>query len=121
MATTAWKLAALPMAIAACAAGMPASALAEPLPYGSAGSVTVVFEITGTGTVYSINTDPDVGVAPENTTVPWSRTTEVGPDAYLLQVISVAKSGTQGCRITVNGSVVVDQPPGTGTHCIFTR
>ena len=43
------------------------------------------------------------------------------PDAFLLQVISVPKTGTQGCRITVDGTVVVEHPPGAGTHCIFTR
>lgn len=90
-------------------------------PGAGVGSGNVTFEITGTGTVYSINTDPDAGTAPENTPVPWKKTVPLDPDASLLQVISVPKTGTQGCRITVDGTVVVEQSPGVGTHCIFTR
>lgn len=81
----------------------------------------VVFEITGSGSVYTINTDPDVGSAPENTAVPWKRTATIGPDVTLLQVIAITKSGDQGCRITVDDVVVIDQPPGTSAHCVYYR
>jgi len=91
--------------------------IATPAPKPQAGRV--VFEITGSGTVYSINTDPDGRGAGENTAVPWSQTMTIGPDVQLLQVISVAKTGNQGCRITLNGTVVVDHAPGTSSHCVF--
>lgn len=80
----------------------------------------VVFEITGAGTVYSIQTDPDVGSAGEGTATPWKATGTVGPDVDLLQVVAVGKSGEQGCRITLDGVVVVEQGPGNA-HCIFNR
>lgn len=79
----------------------------------------VVFEITGSGTVYSIDIDPGGRVATENTAVPFKTTATVPDDASLLQVIAVTKTGEQGCRITVDGVVVVDQAPGTSAHCVF--
>jgi Mycobacterium membrane protein len=81
---------------------------------------TVKFEITGSGTVYSIDIDPGGRAATENATVPWSTTVTVGPDIQLLQVVSVAKTGNQGCRISVNGKVVAENPPGD-SHCTFAR
>lgn len=81
----------------------------------------VIFEITGSGSVYTINTDPDVGSAGENTAVPWKQTATIRPDVTLLQVIAITKSGDQGCRITVDDVVVLDQPPGTSAHCVYYR
>lgn len=78
----------------------------------------VVFEITGTGTVYSIDIDPGGRVATENTAVPF-KTTENVTDFSLLQVIAVTKTGSQGCRITLDGVVVVEQAPGTSAHCVY--
>jgi hypothetical protein len=91
---------------------------ANPSPTPAAGH-TVVFEITGSGTVYSIDTDPGGRQAGENTAVPWKKSTNVGPDINLLQVVAVTKTGDQGCRITVDGTVMVDQAPGTSAHCAF--
>lgn len=88
---------------------------------GGGGGANVVFEVTGGGTVYSINTDPDQGTAPEDTAAPWSRTATVGSDVHLLQVVAVTKTGMQGCRITVDGTVVVEQPPGMAAHCVYNR
>lgn len=88
-------------------------------PAPSAGTHTVRFEITGSGTVYSIDTDPAGSRVAENTNVPFSRTLTVGPDVQLLQVIAVTKTGDQGCRISVDGTVVVDQAPGSSAHCVF--
>lgn len=81
---------------------------------------TVVFEITGSGTVYSIDTDPAMNSVPENTPVPFKRTVTVGPEVTLLQVIAVGKTGDQGCRITVDGVVVVEQGAGNA-HCVYNR
>jgi MmpS family membrane protein len=81
------------------------------------GQSNVVFEITGSGTVYSIDIDPGGRVATENTAVPWKQATTVGSDVSLLQVVAVGKTGNQGCRITVNGKVVKDQP--NDPHCVY--
>jgi len=86
----------------------------------SAGNSTVVFEITGSGTVYSIDTDPAMNRVPEGTAVPFKRTVTVGPEVTLLQVIAVGKTGDQGCRITVDGVVVVEQGAGDA-HCVYDR
>lgn len=83
------------------------------------GTATVVLEITGSGTVYTIDTDPAGSRVAEGTVVPFSRTMNVGPETHLLQIIAVTKTGSQGCRITVDGVTVVDQPD--NAHCIYDR
>lgn len=85
-------------------------------PADQADSANVAFQITGTGTVYTIDTDPPSSVA-VGTAVPFSRTVDVGADAQLLQVIAVSKTGAQGCRIIVDGIVVVEQGLGAA-HCV---
>ncbi len=77
---------------------------------GADGTARVVLEITGSGTVYSIDTNPVGASVAENTPVPFSRSFNVGPEVDLLTVVAVTKSGHQGCRIIVDGTVVVDQP-----------
>jgi hypothetical protein len=76
----------------------------------------VVFEVTGSGTVYSIDLDPG-GRVPEDTAAPFTQSVSIGPDVSLLQVV-VTKTGSQGCRITVDGTVVAEQAPGDAAHCI---
>ena len=91
------KVAALTFAATAVSAGIgiaPASAQSR----------DVVFEVTGTGTVYSIDLDPG-GRIPEDTVVPFIQTEAIAPDVALLQVVVVTKTGSQGCRITVDGNV----------------
>ncbi|AFM18093.1 mycobacterium membrane protein [Mycolicibacterium chubuense NBB4] len=83
-------------------------------------AATVTFEVTGSGTVYSIDTDPATARAPEDTPLPWSRSVTVGPDVHLLQVVAVGKTASPGCRITLNGNVVAQKPVGGDAHCIFT-
>ncbi|CAN5861927.1 hypothetical protein BH10ACT9_BH10ACT9_08390 [soil metagenome] len=93
----------------------------QPLPtsVAQAGSA-VVFEITGSGTVYTIDTDPPSSRVAEGTAVPFSRTMRIGPDVDLLQVIAVSKTGEQGCRIILDGVVVVNQGLGDA-HCVYDR
>ncbi len=79
--------------------GVPANALAQPA---SAGH-TVVFEVTGSGTTYTIDTDPAGSAMPEGTVTPFKRTMEVGPEQRLFQIIAIPKSGNLGCRITLDG------------------
>jgi hypothetical protein len=83
----------------------------------SAQSRTVVYEVTGSGTVYSIDLDPGVRI-PEDTATPFTQTVSIGPDVALLQVVVVTKTGSQGCRITLDGTVVAEQAPGDAAHCI---
>ncbi|MBS1691781.1 MAG: hypothetical protein JST91_06120 [Actinobacteria bacterium] len=90
-----------------------------PPPAEPAAERTVVFEITGSGTVYSIDMDPSGTSVGENTAVPFSRTIKIGPDVSLLTVVAVNKTGTQGCRITLDGEVVAQQPPGDAAFCTF--
>ncbi|MCP9276668.1 hypothetical protein [Mycolicibacterium arenosum] len=84
----------------------------EPTPVAQGGERTVVFEITGSGTVYSIDTNPTGSGVGENTPVPFKRTIKIGPDVDLLTVVAVTKTGEQGCRITLDGEVVAEQPVG---------
>ena len=81
---------------------------------------TVVFDVTGSGTVYSIDMDPAEDRVGEDTPAPFTRTVTIGPDVSLLQVVVVTKTGSQGCRITVDGTVVAEQPLGDAAHCIAT-
>jgi hypothetical protein len=85
-------------------------------PASNAGNV--VLEITGTGTVYSIDIDPGGRVATENAPVPFKKTISANP-GDLVQIVAVGKTGDQGCRITVDGAVVVNQGAGNA-HCVYT-
>ena len=74
------KVAALAFAAAAMSAGIgfaPASAQSR----------SVVFEVTGSGTVYSIDLDPG-GRVPEDTAAPFTQSVSIGPDVALLQVVT---------------------------------
>jgi len=120
MATTRYAyLASSAIAVATLAViGGELPAQAAPLPYGSD---TVVFEVTGSGTVYSIDTDPAGARVAEDTPLPWQRSITVGPDVQLLQVVAVGKTASPGCRILLDGKVVAEQPVGGNAHCIFDR
>jgi hypothetical protein len=77
----------------------------------------VVLEVTGNGTVYGIEADPGGHVANENAPVPFRTSVSVAPGT-LVQIVATTKTGDQGCRITVNGTVVVSQEPGN-PHCVY--
>jgi hypothetical protein len=78
---------------------------------------TVRFEITGSGTVYSIDMDPG-GRVGENTATPFSRSTTIGSDVSVLTVNAVTKTGAQGCRILLDGAVVAQSSVGN-PFCTF--
>lgn len=101
----------------AAAASCKASNSPKPAPKPQRGT-EVIFEITGTGTVYSIDTDPPSARVAEGTPVPFKRTMTVAPDVELIQVIAVGRTGEQGCRITVDGFVGITQAPGNA-HCVY--
>jgi hypothetical protein len=110
MGTSFKKVAALTFAAAAVSASIgiaPASAQMR----------SVVFEVTGSGAVYSIDLDPG-GRVPEGTAGPFTQTTTIGPDVSRLQVVVGTKSGSQGCHITVDDTVVAEEAPGDAAHCI---
>ncbi|HYO00850.1 MAG TPA: MmpS family transport accessory protein [Mycobacterium sp.] len=89
-------------------------------PQTSASSHTVVFEVTGSGEVYGIVTDPGGPIVPDHTKIPWKRTMTVAADEDLLQVVATGRNDPgPGCRITVDGKVVVEQRIGGDAHCIY--
>ncbi|GFG81126.1 hypothetical protein EUA02_27490 [Mycobacterium paragordonae] len=86
-----------------------------------ADSSTVIFEALGTGTATTIDTDPAIDRV-YNAPLPWSRTIQAGPDVTLFQVVVVGSGTTSpGCRITIGGHVVAEQPVGGSAHCIYSR
>jgi hypothetical protein len=87
-----------------------------PTPTPTAGH-NVVLEITGGGTVYSIDIDPGGRVATENSAAPF-RTNITADSGELVQIVAVSKTGDQGCRITVDGTVVVSHGAGDA-HCVY--
>jgi hypothetical protein len=97
----------------------------QPLPTptsGPANASTVLFEVTGSGEVFNIVTDPPGPNVPDHTAIPWQRTITVGPDVQLLQVVATGRDTPgPGCRITVDGKVVAEQPIGGSAHCVFSR
>lgn len=105
----------LSAAIAALAVAVPAPALALPA------SANVVFEVTGQGSVYTIDTDPG-SQRVYNAQLPWHQSATIGPEVQMLQVVAVGKDTPgPGCRILVDGQVVAEKPPGGDAHCIFNR
>lgn len=82
---------------------------------------TVLFEALGSGQALTIDTDPAIDRV-YNATLPWSRTVEAGPNVTMFQVVVVGNGSTApGCRISIGGHVVAEQPVGGSAHCIFTR
>ncbi|OBK19244.1 MmpS family transport accessory protein [Mycobacterium asiaticum] len=90
-------------------------------PSAYADNSTVTFEALGSGTAMTIDTDPAVDRV-YNAPLPWSRTVQAGPDVTLFQVVVVGSgTNTPGCRISINGHVVAEQPVGGSAHCIYSR
>jgi len=66
--------------------------------------------------------DPSGPNVSDHTKIPWQRTITVGPDVQLLQVVATGRQTPgPGCRITVDGKVVAEQPIGGSAHCVFSR
>jgi hypothetical protein len=88
-------------------------------PDDSADTMTVLFEATGSGSAYTIDTDPSSDRIYE-AQLPWQQRVQVPTDTHLLQVVVVGKDDPgPGCRITVQGIVVVEEPEGGSGHCIW--
>jgi hypothetical protein len=83
-------------------------------------TMTVLFEVTGTGSVYTIDTDPPTDRV-QDIALPWQLEVKLPKGTGMLQVVAVGKVGPgPGCRITVDGVVVSEQPEGGSAHCIWT-
>lgn len=105
--------------IAALAVAAASGVFAAPAAY--ADNSTVVFEALGSGQALTIDVDPAVDRV-YNATLPWSKTIQAGPDVTMFQVVVVGNGSTApGCRISINGHVVAEQPVGGSAHCIYTR
>jgi hypothetical protein len=84
------------------------------------GNHTVVFEVFGSGQVFSIDTDPPGALVPDHSPLPFTRTMKIGSDVDMLQVVAIGRDTPgPGCRIKVDGRVVTEQPIGGSAHCIF--
>lgn len=104
----------------AAAASRKAATQPKPTPQAQAGNV--VFEVTGSGEVYNIVTDPSGPFVADHTKLPWQRTTTIGPDVQLLQVVATGRDTPgPGCRITLDGKVVAEEPVGGSAHCVYSR
>jgi hypothetical protein len=84
-----------------------------------AGKRDVVLELNGSGTGYA-TTDPAKGSPYQLDDIGgrWQIAFGVGPEVHLLQVVGVADTGTWGCKIYLDGKVVVDQPA-PNAHCVY--
>lgn len=95
----------------------PSASAAEKSPQ----SGTVTFEVTGSGTAMTIDTDPPGPPGQErlyDVSLPWSGEFTVPADVDMLQVVAVG-GDNPGCRIILDGRVVAEQPPGGSAHCIY--
>ncbi|MDT5217292.1 MAG: hypothetical protein QOK18_5531 [Mycobacterium sp.] len=82
----------------------------------------VVFEVTGSGSALTIDTVPSGPDRLYNVPLPWTDTITITPDVKQLQVVVVGTGEPgPGCKITLDGKVVAEQPIGGSAHCVFDR
>jgi hypothetical protein len=78
----------------------------------------VTFEAFGPGKATTIDLDPSTGRI-FDAALPFSRTVTLAPGTTLLQVVIVGSTDVNpGCRIKVNGQVLVEKPVGDDAHCV---
>jgi hypothetical protein len=84
------------------------------------GQSAIVLEVMGSGEVYAIWSDPFGNVAGDHTTLPWSKSYTLPADENYVSLTWTSRDATNtGCRITVDGTVVVEEL--SGTTCVYTR
>lgn len=94
----------------------------QPKPTTQAAGSTIVLEVTGSGEVYSIWSIPFGQVGGDHTKIPFSRSYPLPADEDYVSLNWTSRDDAgKGCRITVDGKVVVEQPTGTAQDCVFTR
>lgn len=101
-----------------------ATSVAEPTSSSPAmgASSTVVFEVTGSGKALTIDLVPSGPDRLYDVPLPWTDTITITPDVKQLQVVVVGTSSPgPGCKITLDGAVVAEQPDGGSAHCVFDR
>jgi hypothetical protein len=89
----------------------------------AAPEVSGVFEVIGSGTAITIDTDPPGPAGSERYySVPlgWSMKFEAPADVDMLQIVVVGGDNV-GCRIVFGGRVVAEEPSGGSAHCIYQR
>jgi hypothetical protein len=85
-------------------------------------NATVVLEVTGSGEVYAIWSDPFGQVASDHTKMPFSKSFTLPADEnYVALTWTSRDDAPKGCKITVDNKVVVEKPLGTADNCVFTR
>ncbi len=102
----------------------PAESPGSPRPQsGPPGSASVILEATGAGTALTIDLyDPNAEPRLYNVALPYSRSVAAAPQSgQLYQIVAIGKDTAKpGCRITVNGQEVAQQPEGGSGQCIYT-
>lgn len=83
---------------------------------------TVLFDVTGSGTAETIDIVPAGPDRLYSVPLPWTHTITITPDVQQLQVVVVGTGEPNpGCKITLDGKVVAEQPEGGSAHCVFDR
>jgi hypothetical protein len=79
---------------------------------------TATFEAFGPGTATTIDLDPSTSRI-YDAELPFTKTIPIAPGTSLLQVVVVGSTDVNpGCRIKVNGKVLVEKPVGDDAHCV---
>jgi hypothetical protein len=116
--TRVWQLLASAIVVATLYGVADAPAGAVP-PNDPADTMTVLFEAIGSGSALTIDTDPS-SERIYDAQLPWQQRVQLRTDTPLLQVVVVGKDDlSPGCRITVEGIVVAEEPVGGSGHCIW--
>lgn len=89
-------------------------------PQATAAPPKVTFEAFGSGTATTIDLDPSPsGDRIYDAPLPFSQTVDLPKGTTLLQIVVVGDSDVNpGCRIKVNGSVIVEKAVGDDAHCV---
>ena len=79
-------------------------------------------EVTGSGEVYSVWSDPFGQVGGDHTKIPFTKSFTLPADEdYVALTWTSRDDNPKGCKITVDNKVVVEKPLGTTENCVFTR
>ena len=97
-----------------------AASVVSVAPPAAAAPPQVTFEAFGSGSATTIDLDPSpAGGTIFDAPLPFSRTVPLPSGTTLLQVVVVGSTDVNpGCRIKINGSVIVEKPVGADAHCV---
>jgi len=87
----------------------------------AAAGLSVTYEVTGSGEVFNIVTDPAGSQVADHTPLPWTRRLQGVPaDTGIFQVVATGRDAPgPGCRILIDGKVVAEEPIGGSAHCVY--